>query len=251
MQKDMQKLLILLIVSISILSPCAAATADEVTNAVVTPPTQDLVQSNTTQGGDDQFVIVTTPAYGLPTNGSSYANINTGNNSQKNATYSIKLKIPKWAKTLSFDWIFATNDYSPYLDWANVTLISGTTTKSILYVDITNATLSGTDLSYNNRTALNTTIIDITPYAGSTIWLQFFVSDLYDSSVQSALFLDNIRIDPVNEPKNDTNTTNETNITVPVKATTTVGMQDTGVPIVSLILAVLILAGGLVLPKKK
>ena len=248
MQKDMQKLLILLIVSISILSPCAAANADEVTDAVVTPSTQDLVQSNTAQGGDNQFVIVTTPAYGLPTNGSSYASINTGNDSQKNATYSIKLKIPKWAKTLSFDWIFATDDYGQYLDWANVTLIHGTTTKSILYVDITNATLSGSDLGYNNRTALTTTLIDITSYAGSTIWLQFFVSDYFDQSVESALFLDNISIDPVNEPNNETNETNET---VPVKAVNTVGMQDTGMPIVSLILAVLILAGGLVLPKKK
>ena len=255
MRKNTQNLLILTIILISILSPCAAATADEVTNATVTPSTQDKVVSDTTQGGNNQFVVIDTSAYGLPTNGSSFANINSGNSSQKNATYTLKLKIPSWAKTLSFDWIFATNETyivdgkMYWLDWANVTIINGTTSQSILYVDTSSTWFPADGLGYGNRTDLNTTTVDITDYAGSTILLQFFVSDYIDQSVASALFIDNINIDPVVDP-NAINTTNATNATVPVKATT-VGMQDTGVPLVSLLLAVLLLAGGLVLPKKK
>src|SRR5690606_19538646 len=118
------------------LSPCAAATGDEVTNAIVTPTTQDLVNSNTTLGGDDQFVVSDTPAQGFPTNGSSYANINTGSSGWESlARLTLNLTIPEGAQTLSFNWMYATNEgqNSYFNDWASGEIFDGSTYQNILY----------------------------------------------------------------------------------------------------------------------
>jgi len=200
--------------TLTIAGAAFAATGDQVTNAIVTPTTQPFVNSNSTNGGDDQFVVSTTPAQGFPTNGSSYANINTGNNDESYAKLTLNLTIPQGAKTLSFDWRFATNEYSPweYHDWAKAEIVDGNSITNILLlpngntVDVLNASsyLSPTtpnDIGYVQITPMYTTSTDISAYAGKNILLVFSVADARDTGYRSALLIDNLNLDPV--PKAD------------------------------------------------
>ena len=215
MQKNIPKgaLMIALtfLFTLTIAGAAFAATGDQVTNAIVTPNTLPLVNSNSTQGGNDQFVVNTTPAQGFPTNGSSYANINTGNDDESSANLTLNLTIPQGAKTLSFDWRFATNEYpnwKGYADWAKVEIKDGNSVTNILLlpngktVDVNNAWnyLSSTNpnnIGYNGTTPMYTTSTDISAYAGKNILLVFSIADAQDKLYTSALFIDNLNIQPV------------------------------------------------------
>lgn len=199
MRKKIQKLMIMSLILLFALSPCAAATGDEVTNAIVTPTTQDLVNSNTTLGGDDQFVVSDTPAQGFPTNGSSYANINTGSSGWESlARLTLNLTIPEGAQTLSFNWMYATNEgqNSYFNDWASGEIFDGSTYQNILYADTTAPVVSGSGIGYGWATPMQTVIFDVSAYTGSSIILEFSVSDVGDTVVNSALFIDNLHIGP-------------------------------------------------------
>jgi uncharacterized repeat protein (TIGR01451 family) len=213
-QKNIPKGLLMItltfLFTLTIAGAAFAATGDQVTNAIVTPSTLPLVNSNSTQGGNDQFVVNTTPAQGFPTNGSSYANINTGNNDESSANLTLNLTIPQGAKTLSFDWRFATNEYPDYNvpDWAKVEIVDGNSVTNILLlpngktVDVQNAWnyLSSTNpnnIGYNGITPMYTTSTDISAYAGKNILLVFSIADAQDKFYRSALFIDNLNIQPV------------------------------------------------------
>ena len=215
MQKNIPKGLLMItltfLFTLTIAGAAFAATGDQVTNAIVTPTTLPLVNSNSTQGGNDQFVVNTTPAQGFPTNGSSYANINTGNNAESSAKLTLNLAIPQGAKTLSFDWRFATYEYpdwKDYADWAKVEIIDGNSVTNILLlpngktVDVKNAWnyLSPTNpnnIGYTATTPMYTTSTDISAYAGKNILLVFSIADAQDKLYTSALFIDNLNIKPV------------------------------------------------------
>ena len=210
-QKNIPKGLLMItltfLFTLTIAGAAFAATGDEVTNAIVTPTTQPFVNSNSTNGGGDQFVVSTTPTQGFPTNGSSYANINTGNNAESYANLTLNLTIPQGAKTLSFDWRFATNEYPLYMipDWAKAEIIDGNSITNILLlpngktVDVLNASsyLSPTtpnNIGYNGTTPMYTTSTDISAYAGKNILLVFSIADAQDKLYTSALFIDNLHI---------------------------------------------------------
>ena len=203
MQKNIPKGLLMItltfLFTLTIAGAAFAATGDQVTNATVTPTTLPLVNSNSTQGGDDQFVVSTTPAQGFPTNGSSYANINTGNDWESYAKLTLNLTIPQGAKTLSFDWMYATNEASQayFNDWARADITDGTSTQNILYADTYSNLVSASGLGYYHATPTQKAIIDVSPYAGRSIRLDFSVSDVGDTSVTSALFIDNVHIGPL------------------------------------------------------
>lgn len=199
--------------TLTIAGAAFAATGDQVTNAILTPNTLPLVNSNSTQGGNDQFVVNSTPVQGFPTNGSSYANINTGNDSESYANLTLNLTIPQGAKTLSFDWRFATNETINYYssifpDWAKAEIIDGNSITNILLlpngntVDVLNASsyLSPTNpnnIGYNTTTPMYTTTTDISAYAGKNILLVFSIADAKDKLYTSALFIDNLHIEPI------------------------------------------------------
>ena len=250
------KLLIMSLIMLFVLSPCAAATGDEMTNAVVTPTTLDLVNSNTIVGGDDQFVVIDTPAMGFPTEGTYYANINTGDSNEDAANFTLNLTIPAGAQTLSFDWMFASNEYPDegpeYNDTVLVEIISGDSSQNILFlpgnilVCVGNAwslfSAPTDNIGYTGVTQMYTTNFDISSFAGSNILLSFSIEDVLDTSVDSAFFIDNLHIEivePEPEPEPE-----------PLEAVT-VSMQETGAPLAYLVLAVLLMLGGLVMHKRK
>ncbi|MBP2045980.1 DUF11 domain-containing protein [Methanobacterium aggregans] len=228
MQKNIPKGLLMItltfLFTLTIAGAAFAATGDQVTNAIVTPNTLPLVNSNSTQGGNDQFVVNTTPAQGFPTNGSSYANINTGNAAESSANLTLNLTIPQGAKTLSFDWRFATNDYPPFNDWAKAEIVDGNSVTNVLLlpngkkVDVQNALsyLSPTypnNIGYARITPMYTTTTDISAYAGKNILLVLSVADAVDTDFTSALFIDNLHIKTIadlnlNEYTNDGNNWN-------------------------------------------
>lgn len=202
MQKNIPKGLLMIsltfLFTLTIAGAAFAATGDEVTNAIVTPNTLPFVNSNSTNGGGDQFVVSTTPAQGFPTNGSSYANINTGNDAESSAKFTLNLTIPQGAKTLSFDWMYATNEGSQayFNDWARADITDGTSTQNILYADTYSNLVLAQGLGYYYATPTQKAIIDVSPYAGRSIRLDFSVYDAWDTDVTSALFIDNLHIVP-------------------------------------------------------
>lgn len=135
------------------LGPCSASTPQEVSDAIVTPDSQQYItEVGSKSGNDTQFRVYNQNLQGFPTDGSTFVVIISGNSSgingnpsgrslyvgsgnssttgqysnRNNFSYDIthvffKIKLPKGAKTLSFDWRFATSEVisNPYFwDWA-------------------------------------------------------------------------------------------------------------------------------------
>lgn len=260
MKKQSLTLLILLLFFIS---TSAAANPENMADAIATPSTQDLIQdANSKSGSDMQSAVYNQPLQNFPTNGNSYVVLSTGNASDINGTatttrsadanggtsattgqYSqrgnpsndivnlnLQILIPKNAKTLSFNWRFATEEnptfYSGFRDWAKVIFTSGSYSKNILLlpngnpVDAYNAApysnavtgitdsplppyANPNDVDFNavtgNRlvTGIYTTTFDVSAFAGKVINLDFWVGDENDVNYDSALFVDNLKISPI------------------------------------------------------
>ncbi len=277
---------------IFLIGSCSASTPQEVSDAIVTPDTQQYItEVGSKSGNDTQFQVYNQSLQGFPTNGSSFAVISSGNASGINGTPSgvslyvgsgnsnttgqysnrnnfsydianifFKIKLPKGAKTLSFDWRFATTEAinNPiYWDWARAVITYGTTTYNILFlpdgnlVDVNKAqpysnsvqgNFTPNDVKYIYVTGNNQTpgvyhvTFDVSQWAGKEIELDFWVADENDGVVDSALFLDNLHISV------------EDNSTVNAA---TVPMQKTGVPFGILVMGVLTIIGGIIYSKKQ
>lgn len=269
------KILVFFIMLFLLLAPCSAATPKEVSDAIVDPATQPyIIEVGSTSGNSVQFAVINQSMEGFPTNGSSFAIISSGNatdlsrdevhggNSTTTGQYSnrgddsydvanfyIKLLIPQGASTLSFDWLFATDEQfttSSYHDWARVILTCNGVSYNMLLlpdgnpVDVNSSALYRLvpiDTDYNFTTSIYTSTYDVSNFAGQIVELNFWVADENDDEVNTALFVDNLHI---NVPHNNT--------TVSAHS---VPMQKTGVPVGALLLGALTILGGVFYSKKQ
>lgn len=94
--------------------------------------------------------------------------------------------------TISFDWLFGTNDYSPYNDFAafklNDTVIKLADVVSLGNVDGSRSSTGWKTFSYNVAADSNST-------------LSFIVSNVGDNNVTSSLQLANVNVAAVPEPE--------------------------------------------------
>jgi len=287
----------LLVLIFFLLGPCSASSPQEVSDAIVTPDSQQYItEAGSKSGNNTQFQVYTQNLQGFPTNGSSFVVISSGNasgingtpsgrslyvgsgNSSTNGQYSnrnnfsydianvfFKIKLPKGAKTLSFDWKFATAENGTeklfYQDWARVVINYAGQTYNILLLPDGKAVDVNSTIPYSNTVFGNFTpndvkygyvtgtttpgvyhvTFDVSQWAGKEIELDFWVADENDGVVDSALFIDNLHIS-VEEPSK--------NFSTNVNAET-LPMQKTGVPIGVLIVGLLSTLSGIIYSKKQ
>ena len=137
-------------------------------------------------------------------------------------TFSLVFKVPNNPGNLSFDWKFGTDENPTFTqsfpDYfrADVFTSSGVFNIALLPnnepVTVTNAApysnnVTGSsenpqppfpvpnDVGYNAVTQIYTASLNLAPYAGEEITLAFRVADVNDSSIDSAVFIDYLRID--------------------------------------------------------
>lgn len=165
---------------------------------------------------------VATDFYSYGTGGpSSPPYSHRGLNSYDIATLSLTLFVPAGANTLSFDWKFATEEnptfVGSFVDWARATIITSDGEMNVLLlpdgkpVDVDNAipfsnAVSGSstdplppypspnDTVYNAVTGMYTSTFDVTSLVGETITIDFQVGDENDAVLDSALFVDNLKL---------------------------------------------------------
>ena len=285
-------LIVFFVLVFFLMGSCTASSPQEVSDAIVTPDTQQYItEVGSKSGNDTQFQVYNQSLQGFPTNGSSFVVISSGNASGVNGTPSgislfvgsgnssttgqysnrnnfsydianiyFKINLPKGAKTLSFDWRFATSEainQQTYWDWARAVITYAGQTYNILLlpdgnpVDVNKAqpysnTASGNftpkDVKYAYVTGNNQTpgiyhvTFDVSQWAGKEIELDFWVADENDGVVDSALFIDNLHI-----TIDENNTVNAA----------TVPMQKTGVPFGMLVVGILTILGGVIYNKKQ
>jgi hypothetical protein len=166
---------------------------------------------------------VATDFYSYGTGGpSSPPYSHRGLNSYDIATLSLTLHVPAEANTLSFDWKFATEEnptfIGSFVDWARATITTSDGETNVLLlpdgkpVDVDNAipfsnAVSGSstdplppypspdDTVYNAVTGMYTSTFDITSFVGETITIDFQVGDENDAVLDSALFIDNLKME--------------------------------------------------------
>jgi len=166
---------------------------------------------------------VATDFYSYGTGGpSSPPYSHRGLNSYDIATLSLTLHVPDWANNLSFDWKFATEEnpefIGAFVDWARAIITTSAGETNILLlpdgepVDVDNAipfsnAVSGSsstnplppypspnDTVYNAVTGMYTSTFDLTSFVGETITIDFQVGDENDAVLDSALFIDNLKL---------------------------------------------------------
>lgn len=285
-------LIVFFVLVFLLIGSCSASTPQEVSDAIVTPDTQQYItEVGSKSGNSTQFQVYNQSLQGFPTNGSSFVVISSGNASGVNGTPSgislfvgsgnssttgqysnrnnfsydianiyFKIKLPKGAKTLSFDWRFATTEFinqQSYWDWARAVITYAGQTYNILLLPDGKAVDVNSSAPYSNTAAGNFTpkdvkyayvtgnnqtpgvyhvTFDVSQWAGEEIELDFWVADENDGVVDSALFIDNLHI------------TVEENNTVNAAS---VPMQKTGVPMGMLVVGVLTILGGIIYSKKQ
>jgi len=219
--------------SFAVSSPASRDSKQEAL-AILTEDSKDALISATFEGGDGQVYISTVEAIGFPTDGDSYVILSsgiaseavdgsigsTGGISISNghpvfgteindvATLTIKLKVPTNAKTLSFKWLFGSNEIPEYVDEyrdlfrAYAILPDGSTKDmallpngNILYVGdrIQNYTASDQNVSINEVTSAYTATLDVSKYRGKEITLIFQIADERDDSVDTFAFIDELK----------------------------------------------------------
>ena len=122
------------------------------------------------------------------------------------ATFDVTLQLPPDATQLTFDWAFGTEEVAdpenPFQDFFTAT-VEGT--NIALLPDDSPATVNNAhpfstcppdppDVVYNCVTPAFTASLDVSAYAGHPITLSFQVADASDSIVDSAAFIDNLRV---------------------------------------------------------
>lgn len=287
----------LLVLIFFLLGPCGASSPQEVSDAIVTPDSQQYItEVGSKSGNDTQFQVYTQNLQGFPTNGSSFVVISSGNASGINGTPSgrslyvgsgnssttgqysnrnnfsydianvfFKIKLPKGAKTLSFDWRFATSEAINnlrYWDWARAVITYAGKSYNIMllpngkavdvnssgpYSNSASGNFTPKDVVYFYVTGNNQTLgvyhvtFDVSQWAGKEIELDFWVGDENDGVVDSALFIDNLHISVED-------TSNRSSASLNAE---TVPMQKTGFPMGVLIVGLLSTLCGIIYSKKQ
>jgi len=202
--------------------------------AILSENSKDALISATFEGGDGQVFISNINKLGFPVEGNSYiilssgiassavdGNIgSTGGISIPNghpvfgteindvATLTIKLKVPTNAETLSFKWLFGSNEIPDYVNeyrdfFRAYVILPGGSTKdmallpngNIPYVGdgIQNYTAPDPTVNINEVTSTYTASLDVSGYRGKEITLVFQVADEYDFSVDTFAFIDDLK----------------------------------------------------------
>ncbi|HHI00170.1 MAG TPA: hypothetical protein ENL40_01620, partial [Thermococcus litoralis] len=208
--------------------------AEQEALAILTEDSKDALISATFEGGDGQVYISTVEALGFPTDGDSYVILSSGIASEAVdgsigstggisipnghpvfgteindvATLTIKLKVPSNAETLSFKWLFGSNEIPDYVDEyrdffrAYVILPDGSTKDMALlpngnipYVGdgIQNYTAPDPTVNINEVTSTYTATLDVSKYRGKQITLVFQIADEGDDSVDTFAFIDELK----------------------------------------------------------
>lgn len=191
-------------------------TAIELARAILTPETLNgLIDAALTASHPAQAHVFTTPILGFPTNGNSFALLSSGDASQATittdcdtcfnaggmdtVTLNLTFALPLNPGNLTFDWKFATEEEQPtsYNDFFNV-LVNGVPIPGFPQT-VNTALLALTDpddVCYDFSTpAIQTSIFDLSPFAGQVITISLQVSDSEDCSVDSAALIDNLNIE--------------------------------------------------------
>ncbi|WP_293256377.1 choice-of-anchor L domain-containing protein [Palaeococcus sp. (in: euryarchaeotes)] len=130
------------------------------------------------------------------------------------ATLEIKLKVPRDAKTLSFKWIFGSDEIPEYVDEyrdffrAYVKLPDGSTKDiallpngNIPYIGdgIRNytSTPSPDDVAMNEVTPVYTGTLDVSAYRGKEITIVFQIADEKDNAVDTVAFIDDLKFERI------------------------------------------------------
>lgn len=142
-------------------------------------------------------------------------------------TLSLKLNVPENPGSLSFDWKFGTEENPSFLnssfqDYFRADVITSSGSFNIAKLpDLTPVTVNNTnnfsnsptntsenpqppypnpdDVDYNAITSeVITSTFNLSPYAGEIITLSFRVADSSDSTLDSAVFIDNLQIEGCN-----------------------------------------------------
>lgn len=204
--------------------------------AILSKDSRNTLVSATFEGGDGQIFISNIDKLGFSIEGDSYvilssgiaSNAVNGNIGSEGgisipnghpvfgteindvATLTIKLKVPANAKTLSFKWLFGSNEIPNYVDEyrdffrAYVILPDGSTKDMALlpngnipYVGdgIQTYTAPPVDptVDINEVTSIYTASLDVSRYRGKVITLVFQIADEYDSAVDTFAFIDDLK----------------------------------------------------------
>jgi len=202
--------------------------------AILSKDSRNTLVSATFEGGDGQIFISNIDKLEFPIEGNSYVILSsgiasnavngnigsTGGISVPNghpvfgteindvATLTIKLKVPANAKTLSFKWLFGSNEIpccvDEYRDFfrAYVILPDGSTKDMALlpngnipYVGdgIQNYTSPDPTVDINEVTSIYTASLDVSKYRGKVITLVFQIADEDDYSVDTFAFIDDLK----------------------------------------------------------
>ena len=202
--------------------------------AILSEDSKDALISATFEGGDGQVFISNINKLGFPVEGNSYiilssgiassavdGNIgSTGGISIPNghpvfgteindvATLTIKLKVPSNAKTLSFKWLFGSNEIPEFVDEyrdffrAYVILPDGSTKDMALlpngnipYVGdgIQNYTAPDPTVNIHEVTSTYTATLDVSKYRRKEITLVFQIADEGDFLMDTFAFIDELK----------------------------------------------------------
>ena len=126
------------------------------------------------------------------------------------ATLSLRLRVPDWAKSLSFDFQFLSEEYPDYVTQESSDffscLLDGTnivfdTEDNIINLsnNFLNSSIEPQGTVFNATTGWLTTETAVT--GGSTIELEFIVGDVGDENLDSAAFIDNLSFSIEEAPK--------------------------------------------------
>ncbi|MFV8827428.1 hypothetical protein [Alkalihalobacterium sp. APHAB7] len=197
------------------------ATPLELANAIVSPSTLTCLTDATLDAVSPlQAEVFTFPLQGFPTNGDAFAVLSSGIAAEASEsenfcstcfdeefgpeefdTVSLNLtfNLPQNPGNLTFNWKFATGESPPtfFNDYFDV-LVNGTSINNFP-ITVNNAVLAPPtpdDVCYSSITpTIQTANFDLSSFAGQSITVTFRVSDVGDCVVDSAAFIDNVRIE--------------------------------------------------------
>ncbi|MDE5412664.1 hypothetical protein [Alkalihalobacterium chitinilyticum] len=197
------------------------ATPLELASAIVSPATLTCLTDAALDAVSPlQAEVFTFPLQGFPTNGDAFAVLSSGIAGEANEsnifcstcfesetgpvgfdTVSLNLtfNLPQNPGNLIFNWKFATREFPPtfFNDYFDV-LVNGTSITDFP-ITVNNAVLSlpaANDVCYSRITpTIQTATFDLSPFAGQTITVTFRVSDVGDCVLDTAAFIDNVRIE--------------------------------------------------------
>lgn len=135
--------------------------------------------------GTDGFIG---PGTGDPISIASYPGMPVG--ATEGSSLHTTMIVPEWATTLTFDYNFLTNDYSPYNDgFVSLVIVQSGASTVVAQESVNTATLPGT-IVYSAQTGWKNAMVSVT--AGEEIEIYMTTYDLVDSGVSSGALIDRV-----------------------------------------------------------